>query len=106
MWPNPQYIADLVIFTEELLDGKLNFFCVMWTENRWKEKFGKDWSLVSYGYGFKCIYDNFFGKQRIKFRKYCSYVKWTNFMLNTSVPSQIQNTYENNIPIAMRQSFL
>ena len=26
MWPNPQETADLFIFTEEILNGKLNFF--------------------------------------------------------------------------------
>ena len=27
MWPNTQFPADLVTFTEEILDGKLNFLC-------------------------------------------------------------------------------
>ena len=27
MWPNPQEIADLVTFTEGILNGKLDFFC-------------------------------------------------------------------------------
>ena len=27
MWPNPLEIADLVTFTEEILNGKLNFLC-------------------------------------------------------------------------------
>ena len=27
MWPNPQYPADLVTFTEEILNGKLHFSC-------------------------------------------------------------------------------
>ena len=27
MWPNPQETADLVTFTEEILDGKLHFLC-------------------------------------------------------------------------------
>ena len=28
MWPNTQFPADLVVtFTEEILDGKLNFLC-------------------------------------------------------------------------------
>ena len=27
MWPNPQFPADLVIFTEEILNGKLHFLC-------------------------------------------------------------------------------
>ena len=26
MWANPQFPADLVIFTEEILNGKLHFF--------------------------------------------------------------------------------
>ena len=36
MWSNPQATADLVTFTEEVLNGKLHFLCsvkviVMWT---------------------------------------------------------------------------
>ena len=27
MWPNPQFPVDLVTFTEEILTGKLHFFC-------------------------------------------------------------------------------
>ena len=27
MWPNPQEVADLVTFTEEILNGKFNFLC-------------------------------------------------------------------------------
>ena len=27
MWPNPQFSADLVIFTEEILNVKLHFLC-------------------------------------------------------------------------------
>ena len=27
MWPNPQQIADLVTFTVEILNGKLQFLC-------------------------------------------------------------------------------
>ena len=27
MWPNPQFSADLVTFTEEILHGKLLFLC-------------------------------------------------------------------------------
>ena len=27
MWPNPQFPADLVTFTEESLNGKLHFLC-------------------------------------------------------------------------------
>ena len=27
MWPNPQFPADLITFTEEILNGKLYFSC-------------------------------------------------------------------------------
>ena len=27
MWPNPQFSADLVIFAEEIPNGKLHFLC-------------------------------------------------------------------------------
>ena len=27
MWPNPQFPADLVTFTEEILNGKRHFLC-------------------------------------------------------------------------------
>ena len=27
MWPNPQFAADFVTFTEEILNGKHNFLC-------------------------------------------------------------------------------
>ena len=27
MWPNPQEIVDLIVFTEEILNGKLHFLC-------------------------------------------------------------------------------
>ena len=27
MWPNPQIPADLVTFTEEILNGKIDFLC-------------------------------------------------------------------------------
>ena len=29
MWPNPQETADLVIFTEEIHNGKLHFYAVV-----------------------------------------------------------------------------
>ena len=31
MWPNPQETADLVTFTEEILNRKLHFLCIMYT---------------------------------------------------------------------------
>ena len=27
MWPNPPFPVDLVLFTEEILHGKLHFLC-------------------------------------------------------------------------------
>ena len=27
MWPNPPFLADVVTFTEEILDGKVHFLC-------------------------------------------------------------------------------
>ena len=30
MWPNPHETADLVTFTEQILDGKLHFCAVNW----------------------------------------------------------------------------
>ena len=28
MWPNPRETADLVTFTEEILNGKVHFLCI------------------------------------------------------------------------------
>ena len=30
MWPNPQETVDFDTFTEEILNGKLFFFCSVW----------------------------------------------------------------------------
>ena len=35
MWPNPQFPADLVTFTEEMLNEKLRF---LWKESYWFRK--------------------------------------------------------------------
>ena len=32
MWPNPQETADLVTYTEEILNGKLHFLCSEYDE--------------------------------------------------------------------------
>ena len=32
MWPNLQFAGDLVTFTEETLNGKFHFFCVVCNE--------------------------------------------------------------------------
>ena len=40
MWPNPQFPADLVTFTEEILNGKLHFLCsVEYTNNDDNKKY-------------------------------------------------------------------
>ena len=33
MWPNPQETADLVTFTEEILNGKLHFLCAVFIDS-------------------------------------------------------------------------
>ena len=38
MWPNPQETEDLVTFTEEILNEKLNFLCSVTGSAHWKEK--------------------------------------------------------------------
>ena len=40
MWPNPQENADLLTFTEEILNGKLHFLC--------SEFFSTDWKVTYY----------------------------------------------------------
>ena len=34
MSPNPQFPADLVTYTEEILNGKLHFLCTLITGNK------------------------------------------------------------------------
>ena len=38
MWPNPQETADLVTFTEEILNGKLQF---LWSEHGIRHDIGR-----------------------------------------------------------------
>ena len=42
MWANLQFPADLVTFTEEILNRKLNFLCSVWMnlQEYWKLVFG------------------------------------------------------------------
>ena len=42
MWPNLQGIADLVTFTEKILNGKLHFFCSVSEEIHWSWVLAKD----------------------------------------------------------------
>ena len=39
MWPNPQEIEDLVLFTEEILNGKLRF---LYSDGNYKTYFSKE----------------------------------------------------------------
>ena len=48
MWPNPQLPADLVTFTEEILNGKLHFLCIADNQNESARSFT---SYVSYSLG-------------------------------------------------------
>ena len=50
MWPNPQFPTDLLTFTEEILNGKLQFFCSDWCPA--KIAFLKNCSVL---YSF-CVY--------------------------------------------------
>ena len=51
MWPKPQDTADLITFTEEILNGKLHFLCSAtlseWI-NIWMEEINCDESKKSY----------------------------------------------------------
>ena len=44
MWPNPQFLANLVTFTEEILNGKLHFWCSVMKEMETKELEGNQTS--------------------------------------------------------------
>ena len=62
MWPNPQFSADLVTFTEEILNGKLHFLCSVFCQSlcpvsyigRWVTLFmrsnweSSDWDLTRF----------------------------------------------------------
>ena len=54
MWPNPQFPADLVTYTEEILDEKLDFLCsacykllnVWWSLDVVVSNVNSDWCLL------------------------------------------------------------
>ena len=46
MWANPQFPADLVTFTEEILNGKLHFLCSPIPYFSFNEKWGNGVKLV------------------------------------------------------------
>ena len=48
MWPNPQFPADLVTFTEEILNGKLRILCSVKTITNPMERQIFDYSLMLY----------------------------------------------------------
>ena len=37
MWPNPQFSADMVTFTEKTLNGKLHFLCSLYLDSDSRE---------------------------------------------------------------------
>ena len=52
MWPNPQFLADLVTFNEEILNGKLNFLCSV--TYQWKKTIFWNCKLLFYFNKFYC----------------------------------------------------
>ena len=56
MWPNPQEIADLVTFTEEIHNGKLLFLCCIATSLIVKPLHLDNFSLKSDNYQGKTPY--------------------------------------------------
>ena len=53
MWPNPQFSADLVTFTEEILDGKLDFLsskklAFRKLGARWLKNLKTSWSPITF----------------------------------------------------------
>ena len=36
MWPNPQFPADLLTFTEEIRNGKIDFLCSVMRSDEFK----------------------------------------------------------------------
>ena len=47
MWPNPEFPADLVSFTEEILNGKLHFLCSdgRFDHSSWAYEIAKFWMI-------------------------------------------------------------
>ena len=64
MWPNPQETADLVTFTEEILNGKHHFFCAVYIASyaRFSRslnyKLKKRWPILkTYGKLYNAMYN-------------------------------------------------
>ena len=49
MWPNPQFPADLVTFTKEILKGKLHFLCSVLKES---------FLILSFVFQFSVLHDD------------------------------------------------
>ena len=47
MWPNPQKTADLIIVTEEILNGKLHFLCSVWETEDFTKKYTSIYNNMS-----------------------------------------------------------
>ena len=46
MWPNPQFPADLITFTEEILNWKLHFLCSDTDESEHMDTKNLEWKLA------------------------------------------------------------
>ena len=53
MWPNPQETADLVTFTDEILNWKLHFLCSVRITMGLLEKIFNDVKMEVVNYGFE-----------------------------------------------------
>ena len=45
MWPNPQETEDLVLFTEEILNGKFLFLCSIYHNNNFDSSLNFNFAL-------------------------------------------------------------
>ena len=66
MWPNPQFLADLVTFTDDILHGKLYFLCSM-SNIYLKVAIEKNWRFQNINFlKFKKIVpESLFGDQQL-----------------------------------------
>ena len=53
MWPNPQFPADRVTFTEKIFNGKVHFLCSSWKIKRNYFKLKVTWRIIKKRATFK-----------------------------------------------------
>ena len=92
MWPNPQFSADLVTFTKEILDGKLHFLCIdCIAQNVIRLRHHSHRQLIGYGVRTKFLFSYLcWWFQRVTHRKRIMY----NFVYLS--PTQI--LFSRNVP--------